>query len=170
MARQDIDTTGNEAHSTTFAKIKAMFAELYAASSTTPTPEVTSLTASGAIAGATVTSSGLATSDTLKVGTGTKTATATAGAATLAKAAGKITSEALTTAAGAAYTLTITNTAVAAADIAVASAANGTNTQGTLLVERVTPGANSLVVVVRNIHASEALNGTLVISFVSFKA
>lgn len=51
----------------------------------------------------------------LRVDDGTKTATATAGAATLNKAAGKVTTEALTTAAGANYTLTITNSTVAAA-------------------------------------------------------
>ena len=41
--------------------------------------------------------------------TGTKTATATAGAATLNKMSGTVTSESLTTAAGATYTLTVTD-------------------------------------------------------------
>jgi hypothetical protein len=98
--------------------------------------------------------------------TGVKTATATAGAATLASLAGKITTESLTTAQNAFYTLTITNTEVAAADVAFASVANGTNTQGTPMVVRVTPGAGSLVVVLQNKHASDqALNGTLLVSF-----
>jgi hypothetical protein len=72
---------------------------------------------------------------------GTKTAAATAGAATLSKTAGKVTSEALTTAAAAAYTLTITNTKVAAADQCFASVAYGTSTTGVPAVTRVTPGA-----------------------------
>jgi len=99
------------------------------------------------------------------------TATATAGAATLAATAGKVTTESLTTAQNADYTLTITNTAVAAADMAFASIANGTNTQGTPVVSRVTPGAGSLTVVIGNRHgSSQALNGTLVVSFFVVKA
>lgn len=117
----------------------------------------------------TIVNSGLETTETAKLATGTKTAAATAGAATLNKAAGKITSEALTTAAGADYTLTITNDQIAAADQVFASLANGTNTQGVPYIRSVTPGANSVVIVVRNGHASQALNGTLVISFMSLK-
>lgn len=96
---------------------------------------------------------------------GTKTATATGGAATLAKTSGKITSEALTTAAGADYVLTLTNSAIAAADLVFASVDNGTNTTEGLAINRVTPGAGSVVIRVRNTHASAALNGTVVISF-----
>lgn len=94
------------------------------------------------------------------------TATATTGAATLNAKSGKVTSEALTTAQNAFYTLTITNSEVKATDIAFASVANGTNTQGTPMICRVTPGAGSLVVEIQNKHASAvALNGTLVVSF-----
>ncbi len=107
----------------------------------------------------------------LRVDNGTKTATATAGAATLSKSSGKITSEALTTAQDASYTLTLTNTTIAAADIVLVSLANGTNTQGTPIVTRVTPGSGSVVIIVTNKHATaQALNGTLVISFVVLKA
>lgn len=98
------------------------------------------------------------------------TASATAGAATLAKMAGKITSEALTTAAGADYTLTLTNSTIAAADLVLCSVDNGTNTTAGLAVGRVTPAAGSVVVLVRNTHASSALNGTIVISFLVIKA
>ena len=147
----DIDLTGNEAMADTLAKIKAAVdANLSGAN-----PSVTTLTTSG-----------LATVESAKLDTGTKTATATAGAATLAKSAGKVTSESLTTAAGAAYTLTITATGkVAAADQVFASLANGTNTQGNPVIVRVTPGANTITVVVHNFHASQALNGTLVVSY-----
>lgn len=93
-------------------------------------------------------------------------ATASAGAATLANKCGVITSEALTTAAAAEYTLTLTNTTIAAGDICFAGAALGTSTQGT-----VTSGgamkttANTGVVAVSNVHASEALNGTITIVY-----
>lgn len=102
---------------------------------------------------------------------GSGTATASSGAATLANRFGVITTEALTTAQNAIYTLTITNTAVKATDIAFASVANGTNTQGTPMVEKVTAGAGTLIVRVVNKHAtSEALNGTLKVSFAVFGA
>lgn len=90
---------------------------------------------------------------------------ATAGAATLSKYSGVITSEALTTAAAALYTLTITNTKAAAGQVAFASLSNGTNSQGTPHVVSVTPGAGTLVIVIRNDHASQALNGTIKIAF-----
>jgi len=105
----------------------------------------------------------------LALGTGAKTATATAGAATLSESAGKVTSEALTTAAAATYTLTITNTRVEAGDQAFASVANGTNSAGAPVVQTVTPGNGTLVIVVRNSHASAAFNGTLRVSFLVLK-
>jgi len=97
------------------------------------------------------------------------TATATAGAATLARVSGKITTEALSTAAGATYTLTITNTDIEASDIVFASIANGTGTAGTPAITRVTAAANSLVIIVQNIHSANAFNGTMVISFYALK-
>ncbi len=96
----------------------------------------------------------------------TGTATAVAGAATVSKQRGVVTSEALTTAAAAAYTLTLTNTKIAAGDVVVASVQNGTNSQGIPVVGEVTPGAGSATIKVYNLHASLAFNGTIVISFV----
>lgn len=99
------------------------------------------------------------------------TASASAGAATANVIRGKITTEALTTAQNAAYTLTLTNSQIAAADIVLVSVANGTNTQGTTVVTKVTPAAGSVVVIIHNKHDSAvALNGTLVISFLVVKA
>lgn len=103
------------------------------------------------------------------VDTGTKTATAVAGAATLNKMAGVITSEALTTAGLADYTLTLTNSDIAAADQILWSVGNGTNTQGDPVQGVATPAAGSVVIVVRNAHATQALNGTLKIAFVVVK-
>lgn len=102
---------------------------------------------------------------------GSGTATATAGAATLDNRFGKITTEALTTAQNANYTLTITNASIRASDLVFASVANGTNTQGTPVVTRVTPANGSLVIIVRNAHDSaQALNGTLVVTFAALGA
>lgn len=159
MAQQTLDLTANENLSVALSKIQSNFTELYAADASNTNWSGTTVTATGLISGG-----------ALQVDTGTKTATATAGAATLAKDSGKITSEALTTAAGATYTLTLTNSAIAAADMVFASVALGTATTGMPVITRVTPGANSVVIVVQNIHASAALNGTIVISFLVAKA
>lgn len=158
MARKALDETGNEAAAIAAGKINDNFEELYDNGG-----------GGGAVTGTTGTFSGKVTADSLVADTGTKTATATAGAATLSKAAGVITTEALTTAGLAAYTLTLTNTDIAAADQVFASVANGTNTQGTVVVGRVTPGAGSATIVIENVHASQALNGTLKISFFVLK-
>lgn len=100
-----------------------------------------------------------------------RTGTATAGAVTLNAQTGKVTTETLTTAQNANYTLTITNNQIAAADIVLVSFANGTNTQGTPVLLRVTPAAGSVAIVIRNAHDSaQALNGTLVVSFQVIKA
>lgn len=96
---------------------------------------------------------------------GTLTATATAGAATLSKQHGVVTSEALTTAAGSDYTLTLTNTKVSTSSIVLVSLDNGTNTTAGIYVRLVTPGSGSVVIIVRNAHASSALNGTIKIVF-----
>lgn len=99
---------------------------------------------------------------------GTLTASASAGAATLNKQRGTITSEALTTAAGADYTLTLTNSKVTAARQVFVTLDDGTNTVGPIYVRKVTPGSGSVVILVRNGHASSALNGTIKISFIVF--
>lgn len=117
----------------------------------------------------TLSSSGLSTVDSVKLDSGTKTAAATAGAATLNKSAGVITSESLTTAAAASYTLTLADTRIAAADQVFASVQLGTSTAGTPQIVNVTTSANQVVVVVKNIHATDAFNGTIKISFVVFK-
>lgn len=105
----------------------------------------------------------------IAIDSGTKTATATAGAATLNKNAGVVTSEALTTAAGATYTLTLTNSAIAAADQVYVEVGNGTNTTVGPSKAGVKVNEGSVVVDIRNTHASAALNGTLKISFLVVK-
>src|SRR5689334_7391063 len=78
---------------------------------------------------------------------GTKTATASAGAATLSKSAGVITTESLSTAQNATYTLTLTNSRIAAADQVFASVSMGTATTGNPTITTVRPQAGSVVIV-----------------------
>lgn len=105
----------------------------------------------------------------LTLDSGTKTASATAGAATLNKMAGVITSEALTTAAGADYTLTLTNSDIAAADQVFASVSLGTATTGTPVITTTKAAAGSVAIIIQNIHATAALNGTVKIAFMVLK-
>ena len=153
MAKQSLDTTCNEYVGTTLAKINENFTDLYNGTGATSQTLTT------------LTTSDLATMESLKVDTGTKTATASAGAATLSKTAGVVTSEAITTAAGATYTLTLTNTKVAATSQVFASVNLGAGTGGTPVITSVTPGSGSVVIVVQNIHASAAFNAAIKIAF-----
>ena len=91
--------------------------------------------------------------------------TAVAGAVTCNSRAGLITSEALVTAGLAAYTLTVTCDQCDVDSIIFFSVQNGTNTQGTTDVGNYTPATGSFVVKVNNIHASQALNGTIKLAF-----
>jgi len=93
------------------------------------------------------------------------TATATSGAATLNEQSGKVTSESLTTAAGATYTLTLTNSKVAATSLVFANAYLGTASTGVPQVVKCTPAAGSVAIVVKNIDGAAALNGTIKIDF-----
>ena len=97
-----------------------------------------------------------------------KVATAASGAATLNSNAGVITTESLTTAQNAIYTLTLTNSQIKATDIVLVSVGNGSNSAGTPMLGTVTAADGSVVITVINKHASAvALNGTLVIAFVA---
>lgn len=110
-----------------------------------------------------------ATISQLHVDSGAKTATASSGAATLNKTAGVVTTEALSTAVGSVYTLTLTDPAISAADQVMASVQFGTSTTGTPSITVVDPSAGSVVIKIKNIDATNAFNGTLLISFVDFK-
>jgi hypothetical protein len=93
------------------------------------------------------------------------TASATAGAVTLSKQSGFLTSESITTAAAGSYTLTVTNTLIAATSLIFASVCLGTSTDGTPQIITVTPGSGSAVIVIKNIHATQAFNGTIKVAF-----
>lgn len=93
-------------------------------------------------------------------------ATASAGAATANGVIGTVTSEAITTAAAADYVLTLTNSLIDATSVVLATVSNGTNTTVGLAVNSIVPAAGSVVIRVRNTHASSALNGTIKVSYV----
>ena len=101
---------------------------------------------------------------TLVGGTGTSTSSA----ATINAAAGTITTESLTTAAGATYTMTLTNSFIAAADVVLCTVSS-TGT-GSPAITEVTPAAGTCVILVQNVHASAAFNAVLLIKFAVVKA
>ena len=89
---------------------------------------------------------------------------AVAGAAALNGDAGTVTSESLTTAAAATYTLTLGCPQVTPNSVVLASIYNGTNAAGDPVLGTVTPGTGVVTIVVTNRHASAALNGTIKIA------
>lgn len=93
------------------------------------------------------------------------TATSTAAAATINEQSGMVTTEALTTAAGSTYTFTLTNSLIAATSLVFATVGKGTATAGEPVVQFVTPAAGSAVILVRNVSAATAVNGTITIGF-----
>lgn len=98
-----------------------------------------------------------------------KTATAASGAATLNNSwVSNITSESLTTAAAASYTLTLTDNSIGAGSVVLPSVSLGTSTTGVPQIVDVAVTAGQVVIIVKNIHASAAFNGTIVIGVVVF--
>lgn len=99
------------------------------------------------------------------VGVETGTATSTAAAATLNTTRGQITTEALTTAGLADYTFTLTNSKIKATSSVRVSIKKGTDTTGTIALGTIAPAAGTCVIIVHNLHATVAFNGTLVLDF-----
>lgn len=95
-----------------------------------------------------------------------RTATGASLAATCHGFAGKVTTEALTTAGVTDIAYVITNNKVVADSIVDCTLEEGTNTDGSPVILNVTPAAGSFTVNIRNAHATAALNGTLKIAFV----
>ena len=98
-----------------------------------------------------------------------ETATLSSNAATVTKYAVQVTSEALTTAAGAAQAFVITLTGVAATDLAFVQAAGGSNTREHYVYKAVC-SSNTITVTVNNIGPTDALNGTLIFNLWLVKA
>lgn len=93
-------------------------------------------------------------------------ATGASGAVTLNAEYGVITTESLSTAAGSDVSYTLTNSEITTASVIQAEVQGGTNTTVPAYVHKVTPAAGSATVLIRNGHASAALNGTLIWSFI----
>lgn len=93
--------------------------------------------------------------------------TSKAGSVTLNAANGVVTTEALTTAAGARYTLTMLNNTVTADSNVIVTVSNATNAQGAALLQGVTPEAGKVLVDVLNVGA-QPFNGSLQINFLVF--
>lgn len=135
------------------------------------------LTVAGALTvSSTSTFTGAATFNANPVlGTGTTlnldsaTATLSSNAATVTKYAVVVTTEALTTAAGASQAFAITLTGVAAGDLAFVQAAGGTNTRQNYRYSAVT-STDTVTVTLYNTEPTNAINGTLIFNLWVLKA
>jgi len=108
-----------------------------------------------------------------RLGAGAASCTGTGGTstATLHNRFGVLTTAALTTAAAANHVITVTNNQVKAGDLVFASVAYGTASAGDVVVVGGTAVADgTLVIALKNVHAANAVNGTLRVSFVVFGA
>lgn len=86
--------------------------------------------------------------------------TASSNAVTTTAQGGVVTTESLTTAAAATQAITINKAGVVASDQAFANVAGGTNTRA-VIVQSVVCATGTITVTLRNIEASNALNGTV---------
>lgn len=97
------------------------------------------------------------------------TVTTTSEAGTLNDLMGRVTTNALNAIAGATESIVITNNKVAAGDIVLATI-NGGTSAGTPILDRAVATANTITFTIRNIHASAALDGTVIIGYTVIKA
>lgn len=104
---------------------------------------------------------------TIDADSGTVTLSSNAG--TVSKMAGVITTESLTTAAGASQALVITNTLVTTTSIVLVTRTGGTSAGGTPIIKAV-PTANTITIALDNKHASAAFDGTFILSFLVLAA
>lgn len=94
--------------------------------------------------------------------------TLSSNAGTLNAIAGKVTTEALTTAAAGTQALVLTNDLVDAADIVIATINGGTSTTGSAELKAVAT-ADTITFTLTNRHASAAFNGTFIIGYLVIK-
>ena len=122
------------------------------------------------VGGVTVASWNASGASAIDVDSGTTTASGTGGTstATLSKMAGIITTDAITTAAGATHTMTVTNTLVASGDLVLVWLVGGTNTKPGIQIEAVA-GSGSFVAKIKNNNAA-AIDGTVIFGFLALKA
>lgn len=96
------------------------------------------------------------------------TATTSSFAATVTKWSGVITTEVLTTAAGASQAVTLTLSGVASTDLAFVTISGGSNTVNNVYFKAVC-GTNTVTVTFTN-NSAGALNGTLIFNYIVMKA
>ncbi len=99
-----------------------------------------------------------------KIVTDKTTGTCTSNAVTIDKQSGVITTEALTTAAGASQAITLTNAKIATSSVILCQIQGGTNTRPDLQLIAV-PGSGSAVITIYNTGPADAINGTVIFSF-----
>ena len=96
-------------------------------------------------------------------------ATLATNAATVTKYTVQVTTEALTTAAGAAQACTLTLTGVSATDLAMCQLVGGTNTRKHIQLWAACT-ANTVTITIENIGPTNALNGTVIFNVWVLKA
>ncbi|MGC2661794.1 MAG: hypothetical protein WA324_27870 [Bryobacteraceae bacterium] len=94
------------------------------------------------------------------------TATSTAGAATINHQAGVVTTEALTTAAAAAYAFTYTDSRITTASVVLVQLMGGTNTTRGIECRAIPSSGSAAISIYNNNVAGTALNGTLIFGVV----
>lgn len=99
-----------------------------------------------------------------KIVTDKTTGVCSSNAVTISKQSGVITTEALTTAAGSSQAITLTNTLIATTSVIHCQIQGGTNTRPSLVLVAV-PGSGSAVITIYNIGPTDAVNGTVIFSF-----
>lgn len=105
-------------------------------------------------------------SRTVPMGTGT----CSSNAVTINTPVGKITTESLSTAAGAVQAITLTNSSVAAADVVIATVIGGSSSTGIAGISKSVAGSGSCVITLTNTALVAALNGTVIIGYEVIKA
>lgn len=121
------------------------------------------------IAGAKTFSSDITLGAGTTVNLDSSTATLVSNAATITKYACQVTSESLTTAAGASQAFVLTLTGVAATDLAFVQHAGGTNTRAGILYKAICT-TNTVTVTVTNVTVTDSVNGTLIFNVWVLKA
>lgn len=90
------------------------------------------------------------------------------GAASVPTDSAIVTTASLTTAAGVTATFTVSSPAITPNSLVMVAVGNGTNTTGNPDLASVTPGNGIVTIVIQNIAAAAALNGTLKLSVIVF--
>lgn len=85
-------------------------------------------------------------------------------AVTASGVAGLLTTSSLSTAAGGSYSITWTNTAITSTSVVLLQLSGGTNTTESVVL-KVTPGSGTATLVIYNVGPTNALNGTILISY-----